>query len=272
MGEKIGLIAGNGKFPLLFAQAASKEGYEVIAIAHKGETEPDLEKYVNQIEWIKVGQLGKLIKTFKKAEVKDVVLAGGITKRRLFTEIFPDLKALSLLTKLKNKSDDAALRAIAKELEKEGLIVRPSTLFISSLIAPAGCLTKRKPDREEEKDIRFGWKIAKEIGRLDIGQCVVVKKQTVVAVEAIEGTDEAIRRGGRLAKEGAVVIKVSKPQQDLRFDVPAVGLGTIKTMAEVKANVLAIEAERTLIFDKEEMLATANEVGISVVSLESVDR
>jgi len=271
VGEKIGLIAGNGNFPLLFAQAAGKEGYKVIAVAHKGETKPELEKYVSQIEWIKVGQLGKLIKTFKKAGVKDVVLAGGITKRRLFTEIFPDLKALSLLTKLRNKSDDAALRAVAEELEKEGLIVRPSTLFVSSLIAPKGCLTKRKPDKEEEKDIKFGWKIAKAIGRLDIGQCVVVKKQTVVAVEAIEGTDEAIRRGGQLAKGGAVVIKVSKPQQDLRFDVPAVGLGTVKTMAEVGARVLAIEAERTLIFDKEQMLATANETGISIVSLESVD-
>jgi len=266
--KKIGLIAGNGRFPLIFAQAASKEGYEVFAVAHKGETDPSLENYVAGIEWIKVGQLGKLIKAFKRAGVRDVVLAGGITRKRLFKEIFPDLRALSLLARLKNKTDDAALRAVAEELEKEGLVVQPSTLFVQSLLAPVGCLTKRKPNKEEKEDITFGWRMAKAIGELDIGQCVVVKKQTVVAVEAVEGTDETIKRGGELAKEGVIVVKVSKPNQDLRFDVPAVGVKTIETMATVKARVLVIEAGKTLMFDKEKMLALADKEGISVVSLE----
>jgi len=267
VGEKIGLIAGNGQFPILFAKSAKENGYKVIAVAHIGETEPILKDYVEQIEWIKVGQLGKLIKIFKKAGIKKLVLAGGISKRRLFTEIFPDLKALSLLARLRHKHDDAALRAVAEELEKEGFIVCPSTLFVPSLLAKEGCLTKKKPTKEEKKDIEFGWKMAKAIGELDIGQCVVVKRQVVVAVEAIEGTDETIKRGGKLAKEGAVVVKVSKPHQDLRFDVPAVGKKTIETMASVKARVLAIEAEKTLIFDKEEMISTANKAGISIVSL-----
>jgi len=267
MGEKIGLIAGNGQFPLIFAQAAIKEGHQVMAIAHKGETKPELERYVKEIQWIRVGQLGKLIKFFQKAGVKKVVLAGGIKKRRLFTEIFPDFKAISLLSRLKNKHDDVVLRAIAEELEKEGLKIYPSTLYAPSLLAPEGCLTKRVPTKEEKREIEFGWKIARDIGRLDIGQCVVVKRQIVVAVEAVEGTDETIRRGGKLAKEGAVVIKISKPQQDLRFDVPAVGVDTINTMQEVKASVLAIEAGKTLMFDREKMLDAADKAGISVVSL-----
>jgi len=267
VGKRIGLIAGNGQFPIIFTKAARKEGYEVIAVAHIGETEPSLENYVNEIEWIRVGQLGRLIKFFKKKNIKELVFVGGIKKKKLFSNIFPDLKALTLLARLRHKHDDAALRAVADELEREGFIVCPSTLFVPSLLAEEGCLTNRKPTKEEKKDIEFGWQMAKAIGKLDIGQCVVVKRQVVVAVEAVEGTDETIKRGGRLAKEGAVVVKVSKPNQDLRFDVPAVGKGTIETMMHVKAKVLAIEAKRTLIFDKERMVSLANEADISIVSL-----
>ncbi len=270
MKGNIGLIAGNGKFPIIFAQAAQEQGYRVFAVAHKGETDPILEQYVSGIEWIKVGQLGKLIKALKQAGVKDVVLAGGITRKRLFKEVFPDLKALSLLARLKHKTDDAALRAVAEELEKEGLMVRPSTLFLNSLLAQEGCLTQKGPSKEEQVDIMFGWRMAKAIGELDIGQCVVVKGQTVVAVEAVEGTDETIKRGGELAKDGAVVVKVSKPNQDLRFDVPAVGLKTIYTMIEARAKVLVIEAGKTLMFDKEEMIALANKEGIKIVSLKGI--
>jgi hypothetical protein len=268
MGERIGLIAGNGDFPIIFAQAAQKEGHEVIAVAHRGETKSAIEQYVKEIEWVRVGQLGKLIKFFHKAGVEKVVLAGGIAKRRLFSEIFPDFRGLSLLNRLKNKHDDVALRAIAQDLEKEGLKVYPSTLYAPMLLAPKGYLTKKRPTKEQIKDIKFGWEIARRIGKLDIGQCVVVKNQVIVAVEAIEGTDKTIRRGGRLAKQGAVVVKVSKPQQDLRFDVPAVGTRTIETMQEVGASVLAIEAAKTIIFNRKEMIATADRAGISVVSFE----
>lgn len=264
--KKIGLIAGNGRFPIIFAQAAKREGYKVVAIAHKGETLKELENWVDGIQWIKIGKLGKLIDFFKKSGVKDVALVGGITKRKIFTEIMPDLRALSLALHLKAKKDDAILRAVAKELEKEGLIVQPSTLFVPSILAPKGCLTKHKPNKEQQYDIQFGWQMAKAIGALDIGQCVVVKQQTVLAVEAIDGTDETIKRAGTLVK-GAVVIKVSKPQQDLRFDVPAVGLNTIKNMIEASASVLAIEAGKTLMFDRENMIAEANKAGIGIVSL-----
>ncbi len=264
--KKIGLIAGNGKFPIIFAKAAKREGYEVIAIAHKGETLRELEDWVDDIEWIKIGQLTKLIDFLKENGVKDVALVGGITKRKIFTEIMPDLRALSLALRLRNREDDAILREVARELEKEGLTVQPSTLFVPSILAPKGCLTKQRPNRQQRRDIEFGWKMAKAIGALDIGQCVVVKQQTVLAVEAIDGTDETIKRGGRLAK-GAVVVKVSKPQQDLRFDVPAVGLTTIRNMIEVAASVLAIEAGKTLMFDKEEMIREANRAKISIISL-----
>lgn len=264
--RKIGLIAGNGEFPIIFAQAAKMEGYKVIAIAHKGETLKELENWVDGIQWVRIGKLGKLIDFFKKNGVKDVALVGGITKRKMFTEIMPDSRALSLALRLKTKKDDAILRAVARELEKEGLIVQPSTLFVPSILAPRRCLTEHKPNKEQQCDIEFGWEMAKAIGALDIGQCVVVKQQTVLAVEAIDGTDETIKRGGALAK-GAVVVKVSKPQQDLRFDVPTVGLNTIKNMISVSASVLAIEAGKTLMFDREDMIEEANKAGIGIVSL-----
>jgi len=164
--------------------------------------------------------------------------------------------------------DDDILRAIADELAKEEIEVVSSTLYLPDLVAPPGCLTRRKPNRTEQEDIRFGWHVAKELGRLDIGQCVVVRKKTVLALEAIEGTDETILRGGSLGREKAVIVKVSKPHQDLRFDVPAVGIETIQTMARVKASVLAVEAGKTLIFDKKEMITYANKIGISIVALQ----
>jgi len=167
--------------------------------------------------------------------------------------------------------DDGILSTVAKELLKEGIEIVSSTIYLPELLAPEGCLTKRRPSKEEEEDIKFGWKMAKEIGRLDIGQCVVVKRKTIIAVEAIEGTDETIIRGGKLAKEKAVVVKVSKPMQDLRFDLPTVGLNTVKVMDKVKASVLAIEAGKTIIFDKEDMISFANKKGISIVSIKGIN-
>ena len=168
------------------------------------------------------------------------------------------------------KKDDSILRAVAAELESEGITVRESTLYLDNLLAPAGVLTRKKPSKDEQKDIEFGWETAKEIGRLDIGQTVVVKNQAVLAVEAIEGTDEAIRRGGRLCGQGAVVVKICKPHQDLRFDLPAVGMQTIDTMREVKASCLAIEAGKTIIFDREAVMEAANQAGITVVAIQNL--
>jgi len=265
--KKIGLIAGNGTFPIAFAKAAKEKGLQVVAVAHEGETLQELAQCVDAIFWIKVGQLGKLISIFKEQDVHDVLMAGGIKKTRLFKGGMPDLRGAALLAKMLYKKDDSILRAVASELESEGITVRESTLYLDNLLAPAGVLTKRKPSKDEQKDIEFGWEMAKEIGRLDIGQTVVVKDQAVLAVEAIEGTDEAIRRGGRLCGEGAVVVKICKPQQDLRFDLPATGTQTIRTMEEVKATCLAVEAGKAIIFDREAVIAEAERAGITIVGV-----
>jgi len=264
MSEKIGLIAGKGQFPLIFAQAAQRQGFAVVAVAHHDETDPALAGLVTELHWIYVGQLGKIIRIFQQAGVHQAVMAGGLTRGRLFRHFRPDLKAINLIRRVGAGHDDKLLVAVAEELAKEGIQIAPSTMFLEELLTPPGPLSRRHPTREEMQDIRFGFRLAKEIGRLDIGQCVVVRRQVVVALEAIEGTDETIRRGGRLAGPGAVVVKVSKPGQDLRFDVPAVGRETVATMQEVKARVLAVEASKTLTFDRPEMIRLADAAGIAV--------
>ena len=262
----VGLIAGNGRFPILVAQAARQAGKRMIAVAHVGETLPELESWVEGIHWIRLGEFGKLIKVFQREAITQVILAGGIDKKKMFSRVRPDLKGLLLMARMGQRKDDLILRTVARELTREGIEVLPSTTLLPSLLAPAGVLTRRRPTEEEQKDIDFGWSLAKELGKLDIGQCLVVRKGAVVAVEAMEGTDEAIRRGGLLAKEKAVVIKVSKPIQDLRFDLPAVGEQTIRTMLEVKASVLAIEAQKTIIFDQEATLRLADRHRMVIVS------
>ncbi len=265
--KKIGLIAGNGNFPVVFARAAKEKGMQVIAVAHEGETMPELAQWVDGIYWIKVGQLGKLIQIFKEQEVADVLMAGGIKKTRLFGGGMPDLRGMALLAKTIHKKDDSILRAVARELESEGITVRESTLYLDNIVALQGVLTKRKPSKEEKLDIEFGWQMAKEIGRLDIGQTVVVKDRAVLAVEAIEGTDEAIRRGGRLCGQGAVVVKICKPDQDLRFDLPAIGVMTIQSMEQGKASCLAVEAGKTVMIEREAIIRNADRAGIAVVAI-----
>lgn len=264
--EIIGLIAGGGQFPLMVADAVRKQGLRMVAVAHHGETEPLLSEKADEIVWIKLGQLGHLIKAFKKRGVRNAVMAGTITKKRMFENIRPDLKGLAIMSKLAVFHDDDILRAVAKELAKEDIEIVSSTYYLPELLAPAGCLTRKRPGKPEKEDIDFGWKVAKELGRLDIGQCVVVRKKTVLALEAIDGTDETILRGGRLGRESAVVIKVSKPDQDLRFDVPTVGIETLKAMSQVRASVLAVEAGKTLMFDMPEMISYADKAGIAIVS------
>ncbi|MGD0218547.1 MAG: UDP-2,3-diacylglucosamine diphosphatase LpxI [Desulfobaccales bacterium] len=264
MSEIIGLIAGKGQFPLLFAQAARARGASIIAVAHRGETNPALAELVQELHWVYVGQLGKIIRIFKDAGVQRAVMAGGISRGRLFRDFRPDLRALSVVRRAGAGHDDRLLQAVAAELEKEGITIAPSTLFLDQLLAPPGKLSKRAPTREEFLDIDLGFRLAKEIGRLDIGQCVVVRRQVVVALEAIEGTDECIRRAGALAGPGTVVVKVSKPDQDLRFDVPAVGPDTIRSLVDARAAVLAIEAGKTLTFDRPLMLAEAQPARIAI--------
>jgi len=266
-GERIGLIAGNGRFPIIFAENAKRLGYAISAVAHIGETEPELERYVERIHWVEIGQFNKLIQALKGDGVRQAVMLGGIKKTHVFTTVRPDLRALAVASRLKQLKDDAILREVATELESEGIQIRESTFGLRGILVEEGSLTKRAPSKKEWEDIRYGWEVAQEIGRLDIGQCVVVKNRVVVAVEAVEGTDEAIRRGGALAREGAVVVKRSKPQQDLRFDLPAVGPTTVEAMSSVKASVLALEADRCVLLDREEMLRKAEQAGIAIVGL-----
>ncbi len=267
--ETIGLIAGGGQFPLMVAEAARDRGLLVIAVAHQRETDPALSEKVDEITWIKLGQLGQLIKALKKGGVQKALMAGSITKKRMFENVMPDLKGIAFMSKLAVFHDDDILRAVAKELLRQGIEIVSSISYLPELTAPPGCLTRRAPDKAEKADIEFGWKIAKELGRLDIGQCVVVRKKTVLALEAIDGTDQTILRGGGLAGEKAVVVKVIKPNQDLRFDIPSVGIETIRMMSRVKASVLALEAGKTLMFDKADMIAHADKMDISIVSHET---
>jgi UDP-2,3-diacylglucosamine hydrolase len=266
-GERLGLIAGNGRFPIIFADNARKLGYHVSAVAHEGETDPELANHVDRIHWIKIGQLNKLITSFKDDHVHQAVMLGGIKKTHVFTTVRPDFRALALAARLALWKDDDILREIAKELEKEGITICESTFGLEGILAEEGSLTAHEPSEKEWEDIRYGWEVAHDIGRLDIGQCVIVKDRVVVAVEAVEGTDEAIKRGGQLAKDGAVVVKRCKPQQDLRFDLPAVGPRTIDVMSSVNASVLAVEAGRTIILDRELTLQNAQSARIAVVGI-----
>ncbi len=265
--NKIGIIAGGGQFPLLFTEAAQKLGKYVVVVAHKGETDKKVVKAADSARWVKLGQLGKVISFFKKEGVHEVVFLGPITKTQIFRDLLPDLKGLTLWNKIDKKQDDAILRAIANALAEEGILVIESTIYLQHLLFPAGVLTKTKPNKSQIKDIEFGWRNARAIGELDIGQCVVVRDRAVVAVEAIEGTDAAILRGGELAREKAVVVKVRKPGQDFRFDLPATGVTTLETLKKVKGAVLAVEAGQSILFDREKMIDQANKSGIVVVGV-----
>jgi UDP-2,3-diacylglucosamine hydrolase len=264
----LGLIAGNGVFPRLVARGAREAGVEVVAVAHVGETEPELEGEVRSCTWIRVGELGKMIRTLKQAGCERAVMAGGIKKARLFSGFRPDLRGAAFLARMRTLHDDKLLRGIATEIESDGIRVISSTEYLPRLVPAPGVLSRRAPKAHERADVEFGVRVAKAVGSFEIGQTVVVKNGLVLAVEAVEGTDAAIRRGGDLARGGAIVVKVSKPQQDLRFDVPAVGPETIRLMAEVGATVLAVEAGRTIVLEREQVLEAAARAGIAVVAVE----
>lgn len=265
MSEKIGLIAGSGQFPILFATSAIERGFSIFTAAYVNEADPELAHLSEKIEWLHLGQVKRLIRFFKQNQVQRAVMLGAVRKTRLFTDVKPDMKAIAIIAGMRHTHDDAIMRAFADSLEKEGISIEPSTLLLPELLAPKGIWTQRKPSRAEAKDISFGFTIAREIGRLDIGQSVVVGGGTVLAVEAIEGTDEAIKRGGSFGKGEAVLIKICKPNQDFRFDVPSVGVKTIEVMSQHGVQALAIEAGRTIVFDRPEMIRLADEKRIAII-------
>jgi DUF1009 family protein len=267
---QIGIIAGMGELPVIIAKDARERGYKVITVALETLASLEMDSVSDEIRWVNPGKFGELIDILKKHQIKEAIMAGKVPKSLLYkSKITPDLRAVKLLFSIKDKSDDAILNAITKELAGEGIKIIDTTKFSPHLLTPVGCLTRKKPDEEQWKDIEFGWKIAREIGKLDIGQTVVIKGKAVMAIEAIEGTDEAILRGGKWAGDGAVVVKVSKPQQDMRMDVPAVGPDTLKSMENVNAKVLALEAHRSMIVDRETVIRVAESAGIVIVGISS---
>ncbi|MBF0258107.1 MAG: UDP-2,3-diacylglucosamine diphosphatase LpxI [Desulfamplus sp.] len=269
--KPIGLIAGGGQFPILFAKKAVEKGYSVCAAAYIKEASRELEKYVDEIEWLHLGQVGRLLKFFRRHGVTETVMMGSVRKTKIFTDIRPDFKAIAFIATKGHTHDDSILSSFADLLEKEGISVRPSTLLLPELVSPKGCWTRKKPDNAELKDIKTGWKIAREIGKLDIGQCVVIANGTVLAVEAADGTDATIKRGASLTDRSAVVVKLSKPQQDLRFDLPSTGVETIRIMAQYGASVLVLEADKSITFDREKMIILADTHGISINAMHDDD-
>ncbi len=263
--KRVGLIAGNGRFPLVFARGAREAGVEVVAVAHQGETERELDQLVADVTWIKVGELGRMIEAFQRRGVQQAVMAGGIRKTTLFENFAPDARTMVFLGRLQHFGDDAVLRGMAGELESEGIAIVDSTVLVPSLLTQEGQLTQRAPSEQQWADIRYGVRVARAAGKWDVGQSVVVKGGVVLAVEAIEGTDAAVRRGGALGKGDIVVVKMSKPGQDLRFDVPAVGRETAGVCREAGVAVLALEAGRTLILDRDDLIAAADASGIAIV-------
>ena len=261
--KNIGIIAGYGEFPLIYIDELKAAGYSVRVCAIEEEADKQLSERADSIIYISVGQLGKLANFFKSEGVNEVIMAGKVRKTLMFKKIKPDIKAITLFLSLKDKKDDTILNAICKFLEKEGITIVPQTKYISSVFLPAGIASKRTPTKKEREDIEFGRNAALLIAGADIGQTAVVKDKSVMSLEAIEGTDEAIIRGGKLANGGAVVVKVNKPKQDLRFDVPAVGLDTLESIISVNATCLAFE-RNTIVLRKEEFIKRADSASIAV--------
>ena len=262
--QPLGLIAGSNAYPLILAREARAAGVRrIVAAAFSGETDPQLAGLVDQVEWMRVGQLGRMIAFLKESGVREAVMAGQIHPGNLFN-LRPDLKALMLLGKLRTRNAETIFGAIADELAKAGITLLDATFHMDKYLAGHGILAGGNLSRREEEDVRFGFEIAKQVSALDIGQTVIVKGGTVLAVEAFEGTNEAIKRGGALGRKDAVMVKVSKPRQDLRFDVPVIGLQTLQAAADARIRVLAVEAGKTLLLDRDPMKEEARRRGITI--------
>lgn len=266
--EIIALIAGNGVYPEMFAAAARHAGVkELVAAAFVDETRPSLTKIVDAIDWFRVGQLSKMIAFFKKHGVKHAVMVGQIAPKNLF-DLRPDFRTLLMLARLKKRNAETLFGAIGDELAKEGIELLPATTFLDDCIPHAGHIAGPKPKKRRLDDARFGLEIAKASSKLDIGQTVIVKNGTVLAVEAFEGTNEAIKRGGALGKGDSTMVKVSKPDQDMRFDVPVIGPETITAAAEADVNLIAVEAGKTLLLDKDEVFARCERLKVTLLAVE----
>ena len=262
--KPLGLIAGNGRFPFLVADAARRAGRRVVAVAVKEEASAELADSVDEIHWVGLGQLGRCIEVLKVGGVSEAVMAGQVQHRRIFSGIVPDLKLAGVLVRLAVKNTDSLIGGVAEALSREGITLLSSTALLGDQMASAGAMSRRKPGGDERKDIAYGVKVARALSALDLGQTVVIKDRAAVALEAMEGTDEVIHRAGRLAGPGTTVVKLAKPRQDMRFDVPVVGVQTLEAMREAGARTLAIEAGRTLLLDRVAVLAAADAAGISV--------
>ena len=282
--DKLGLIAGNGRFPFLLLDAARAHGTEVVVAAIREETDPEIDERAAadsavRVYWLSLGELSRLIETFQREGVHKAVMAGQVKHKQIFSSIRPDWRLAKLLLSLRTRNTDMLLGAVAKVLGDEGIELIPSTAYLEPLLAPAGVLTGRAPNEQEQKDIEYGRDVARGLAAFDLGQTVVIAAQACVAIEAMEGTDATIERAGALMRSlgepastldrSLTVVKVAKPNQDLRFDVPVIGMQTIRTMRSAGASCLVLEAHRTLIFDRETVRAEADAAGIAVIALEN---
>ncbi len=264
---KYGLIAGNGRFPFLVLEGAQRAGVRLSVAAIREETDAEIERVAESVVWVGIGQLNKMIRFFKREGVERAMMAGQVKHVQIFSGAIPDLRMLKMLLRLPRRNTDALIGAVAAELASEGIELIDSTFFLTHLLPQPGTLTRRQPDERERGDIEYGLEVAREIARLDLGQTIVVRARACVAIEAMEGTDATVKRAGELARGKLTVVKVAKPNQDMRFDVPVVGIPTIETMAEAGATCLCLTAGKTLMFDREEMLKLADEKRIAVVAV-----
>jgi UDP-2,3-diacylglucosamine hydrolase len=267
--SRYGLIAGNGKFPFLVLEAARSQGIEMVVAAIKEETFPEIEQHAKTVHWMSLGQLGKLIKTFKAEGVDRAIMAGQVKHKQIFSSIIPDLKMIQVLATLATKNTDSLIGAVAKVLSNEGIHLMDSTSFLKPLLPEPGVLTKRAPSEDEKRDLDYGYRIARELGRLDLGQSVAVTNGACVALEAMEGTDAIIERAASLVNGRLLrIVKLAKPNQDLRFDVPVIGLATVRLMARLKVSALAIEARKTLVMDREDLIREADAADLTIVAVD----
>ena len=264
---KIGLIAGNGQFPFLVIEGAHRAGAEVAVAAIREETDPSIEKIADRLTWVGIGQLGKMLKFFKNEGVDKAIMAGQVKHVQIFSKAIPDVRMLKMLLRLPKRNTDALIGAVAGELASEGIELIDSTHFLQDQLPSVGTLTRRAPDDRERSDIEYGLGVATEIARLDLGQTIVVRDRACVAIEAMEGTDAVIRRAGELVRGRLTVVKIAKPDQDMRFDVPVVGVPTIESMIVARATCLCLTAGKTLMFDRQQMIGLANKHKIAIVAV-----
>jgi DUF1009 family protein len=274
-GQTVGLLAGSGRFPIVFAESARQQGYKVACVGIRYEAPEELRDLCDSFQLVGISKLGGMIRAFKRAGVREIVMAGKVTKSVMYTpfrivRLWPDLRMLRFWyrTVRSDKRDDWILLSVIDEFARDGMTFESALDYCPELLVKEGVQTKRAPSAAEMKDVEFGWALAKEMGRLDVGQSVAVKESAVLAVEAIEGTDRCIERAGMLCRAGGwTLVKVAKPEQDMRFDVPTVGLSTIESLHKARARVLAIEANRTIVIDQPLVIELANRYGITIIAM-----